>query len=44
MLIERVNPNDLFLEPSEGYAKPQQKSTSLPSIIREVCEHGAQND
>ena len=37
-------PNHLFLEQAAGYVKPQEKSTSSPSTMREVCGHGTQND
>jgi hypothetical protein len=33
-----------FLEQAEGYVKPLEKSTSPLSTMREVFEHGAQNN
>jgi hypothetical protein len=36
--------NDLFLEQAEGYVKYPEKSTSPLSTMKEVFEHGAQND
>ena len=33
----------MFLEQLEGYVKPQYKSTSPPSTMKEVFEHGARD-
>jgi len=35
---------DLFLEQGEGYVKALEKSTSPLSTMKEVFEHGPQND
>jgi hypothetical protein len=34
----------LFVEQTKGYVKALEKSTALPSTMKEVFEHGAQND
>jgi hypothetical protein len=36
--------NHLFVEQAEGYVKALEKSTAPPSTMKEVFEHGAQND
>jgi len=36
--------NYLFVKQAGGYVKALEKSTSPPSILREVFEHSAPND